>query len=155
MTHPKQKTQGSHYLRSRDSPYQKKTEESPCKIGIERKFWGHSKRRQLHFRTTGKIRPTQRAFVSVDTFHQFTETSLMELMSARQCTPATIIGAMLIKANCTFSAHDFSCFKSSYHFHSRCLIQLGLLGIFILIVQHHDCRAIMSWSLGFIHVVKV
>lgn len=126
-----------------------------AKMRIERNIRGRSKCRQPHFRTTRKIRSAQRAFVTVDALHQFTKTSLMERMSARQCTPAAIIGAMLIKTNRTFSAHDFSYFKSSDHFHGCCLIELGLLGIFVLIIQHHDCCTIMPWSFRFIHVVKV
>lgn len=140
---------------TRRSASKKSLRNRRANMRIERKFWGHSKCRQPHFRTTRKIRPAQRAFMTVDALHQFTKTSLMELMSARQCTPATIIGAILIKTNCTFGAHDFSYFKSSDHFHSCCLIELGLLGIYVVIIQHHDCRTIMSWSFRFIHVVKI
>lgn len=122
---------------------------------IERKLCDHSKRRQPHLGTTRKIRSAQRAFMAVNAFRQFTKTSLMELMSARQFTPAAIIRGMLIETNCTFRAQDFGFFESSNHFHNRCLVKLGILGIFVVIIQQHDCCAVMSRCFRFIHVVKI
>lgn len=79
----------------------------------------------------------------------------MEFVSTRQLAPATIIGAMFIKTNCTFQACDFSCFESNNHFHSCCMIKFWLLGIFVFILHEHDCHAVMTWSFRLIVVMVI
>jgi len=76
-------------------------------------------------------------------------------MSTRQLAPTTIIRTILIIANCTFSAHDCNCFESNNQFHGCRVIKLWLLVIFILILNEHDCHAIMTWSFRLIVVMVV